>query len=134
MVMQWTNTLSVGVEQIDDQHKELIAKVGDLLDACRQGKGKQAVGGIIDFLGSYVVNHFSTEENFMLQHNYPDYASHKSQHEKFIKDFEGLKARFAAEGPGIQTVLLTNSTVVDWLMKHINNTDKALGTFLKQRL
>lgn len=134
MVMQWTSSLSVGVEHIDEQHRELLAKVGSLLDACRQGKGKQAVGGIIDFLGDYVVSHFSTEEKYMVQYNYPDYAAHKSQHEQFIRDFQGLKARFESEGPGIQTVLLTNSTVVDWLMKHINQTDKALGTFLKGRL
>lgn len=32
MLIQWISSLSVGVEQIDEQHRELIAKVGNLKD------------------------------------------------------------------------------------------------------
>jgi hemerythrin len=131
--MQWTSALSVGVDKIDEQHKEIFAKTNILLDACRQGKGKQAVGGIIGFLSDYVVGHFSDEEKLMLQYNYPGYDSHKSQHEQFVKDFGHLKDRFESEGPSIQNVVLTNKTVVDWLMAHISNTDKKLGAFLKEQ-
>jgi len=43
-----------------------------------------------------------------------------------------LKDKFDAQGAGVNLVLVTNRTIVDWLVNHINNTDKALGAFLKE--
>ncbi|MDK2992590.1 MAG: hemerythrin [Clostridiales bacterium] len=134
MAIQWDQSLSVGIDKIDNQHKELFNRVNALLDACNQGKGKQVVGEIIDFLGDYVVTHFGAEERYMQQYNYPDYGAHKAMHDGFIDSFGQLKKKFESEGPGIQLVLQTNRTVVDWLIKHIGNTDKALGTFLKTKM
>lgn len=51
----------------------------------------------------------------------------ENQHTQFIKEFGVLKSRIESEGPELQIMLLTNTAVVDWLMKHINHTDKALG-------
>jgi hemerythrin len=132
MAMQWTNTLSVGIEAIDDQHKEIFAKANSLMEACQQGKGKQVAGEIIGFLNDYVAEHFSGEEKLMLKHNYADYKTHKDQHENFANGFKDLKSRFEAEGPGLQIVVLTNKTIVNWLVTHINSTDKKLGAFLKE--
>jgi hemerythrin len=134
MAIQWDQSLSVGIDKIDNQHKELFNRVNALLDACNQGKGKQVVGEIIDFLGDYVVTHFGAEERYMQQYNYPDYGAHKAMHDGFIDSFGQLKKKFESEGPGIQLVLQTNRTVVDWLIKHIGNTDKALGAFLKTKM
>lgn len=134
MAIQWDQSLSVGIDEIDNQHKELFNRVNALLDACNQGKGKQVVGEIIDFLGDYVVTHFGAEERYMQQYNYPDYDAHKAMHDSFIDSFGQLKKKFESEGPGIQLVLQTNRTVVDWLIKHIGNTDKALGAFLKTKM
>ena len=36
--MQWTEDLTVGVEAIDNQHKELFSRINSLADAIRQGK------------------------------------------------------------------------------------------------
>jgi hemerythrin len=36
--MQWTEDLSVGVETIDNQHKELFSRINSLADAIRLGK------------------------------------------------------------------------------------------------
>lgn len=134
MAIQWDQSLSVGIDEIDNQHKELFNRVNALLDACNQGKGKQVVGEIIDFLGDYVITHFGAEERYMQQYNYPDYDAHKAMHDGFIDSFGQLKKKFESEGPGIQLVLQTNRTVVDWLIKHIGNTDKALGAFLKTKM
>ncbi len=133
MAIQWTNALSVGIEVIDGQHKDIFAKANNLIEACQQGKGKQVTGEIIQFLDKYVANHFAEEEKLMQKHAYPDYNLHKSQHENFANGFKELKSRFEAEGPGLQIVVSTNKTIVNWLVSHINNTDKKLGAFLKER-
>ena len=133
MGIEWTNDLSVGIEEIDDQHKELFHKINDLLDACNQGKGKETVGKLIDFLGGYVVEHFQCEEANMKKYNYPEMGSHQIHHVQFIQSFGELKARFEAEGPGAHIVILTNRVVVGWLNSHIRNVDRQLGAYLKTK-
>jgi len=134
MAIQWTESLTTGIEIIDEQHKELIVRVNSLLEACQQGKGKLVMAGILKFLAEYAVSHFAEEEKYMQKFNYPDYDNHKAQHAKFISDFGLLKDKFDTQGAGINLVLVTNKTIVDWLVNHINNTDKALGAFLKDKV
>ena len=130
MAIQWTNDLAVGVIEIDNQHQELFKQINQLLEACHQGKAKESVQEIIKFLEDYVVTHFGTEENFMLQYNYPRFSSHKSQHQQFIMSFAELKNQLETKGPGPHLVILTNRVVVEWLNTHIRNVDKELGAFL----
>lgn len=69
--IEWLDQYSVGVESIDNQHKELFARINKLLDACSQGEGKKVLPEVLDFLGDYVVFHFSTEEKYMKEYLYP---------------------------------------------------------------
>ena len=41
-IIQWNDSLSVNVVEIDKQHQKLVAMINDLNDAMRQGKGKDA--------------------------------------------------------------------------------------------
>ncbi|MGQ9630149.1 MAG: bacteriohemerythrin [bacterium] len=134
MAIQWTEDLSVGVDEIDNQHKELFNRINKLLDACNQGEGRNVVAEVIKFLEDYVIIHFGTEEEYMTKHGYLNYLSHKAQHTGFIKDFSALKKQFEAGGATLGLVVRTNHTVVDWIIKHISKTDKALGAFLKTKM
>lgn len=64
-LIDWTEDLSVGVAEIDRQHQELFFQVNQLLEACHQAKGKEAVGKIVGFLENYVVRHSAKEEDYM---------------------------------------------------------------------
>lgn len=133
MSIQWTADLSVGVDSIDAQHKQLFKIVNDLLDAMRVGKGKGEVAKVLGFLESYVIEHFGAEERAMAQQQYPGYAGHKAEHEAFIKDFLNLKGQHEAGGPNIALVIEVNNRVCTWLRNHIAHTDKALGSFIASR-
>ena len=69
----------------------------------------------------------------MTGHGYPELAQHRQPHEQFIAGFGELKARFEAEGAGLNLVVLTNRIVVEWLNGHIRRVDRKLGAFLKER-
>ncbi|MBI3754488.1 MAG: hemerythrin family protein [Deltaproteobacteria bacterium] len=133
MPIEWNNDLCVGVDVIDNQHKELLRRINALLDACSQGKGKDEVGRVIKFLEDYITVHFNAEEAIQKKNGYPDYETHKGLHDEFRKNFSELKKRFENEVVGLYLVLLTNRTVVDWLINHIGRIDKALGSFLKKQ-
>ena len=133
MAMEWTEDLSTGSAAIDDQHKELFKRINALLEACRQGKGKAEVSQVIQFLGEYVVTHFSAEEQYMEAHHYPEFAKHKALHLEFMENFGELKRELEEEGPGLHLVVRTNHMVVQWLLNHIRKVDRALGAFLKTK-
>jgi len=129
----WISDYSVHVDEIDNQHKELINRVDKLLEACNQGAGKTVLPEILDFLGNYVVEHFSTEERLMQQYNYPDYSMHKQEHENFIKSYSELKKYLETNGTGVLSIVKTNRIVVEWLKNHILGTDKKLGAYINQK-
>lgn len=133
MSINWRDDWSIGVYDIDSQHKELFRRINALLDACNQGRGNEEVASTINFLGTYVETHFRAEENLMLKNNYPDYKSHKEIHENFIKSFKELDGRFKTEGVKPYLIIETNRIVVNWLIAHIQNIDKKFGTYFKEK-
>lgn len=133
MAIEWSDDLSTGVAEIDNQHKELFRRINDLFDACNQGKGKNEVAVVMEFLESYVVEHFGMEENYMKKYSYAGYSSHLANHTEFIKNFSVLKKDFEAEGPNADIVIRMNHLLVEWLINHIRKVDKALGAFLKTK-
>lgn len=129
--MVWSDTLSVGVKQIDDQHKALIQAVNDLFEACSEGKGRQKIADTMEFLQNYVVMHFGEEEKLQQCCGYPDYSNHKKLHTEFINAFLGYKKQLETEGPTISLVAKFNSFVSNWLIFHISKEDKKIGQFMK---
>lgn len=137
--MEWTDDLSVGVEEIDNQHKELFNRINGLVAAVKQHICKYTISDVIRFLEEYIVVHFGEEENYMKKYGYPEYSKHKAQHEKFMQNFSELKKELVKlEGgkkPGSYELSVeTNKVVVDWILDHIFKVDKKLGAFLKNKM
>lgn len=131
MALQWTDALLTGVDQIDNQHKELFKRINSLFDACQQGKGKDEVMNVLKFLEDYIITHFSAEEKMQQEHSYPDYPSHKALHEQFKNEFYKFKKGLEQEGVTLSAVILTNRLLSSWWTEHIGKIDKTLGVFLK---
>ena len=133
MTLEWNDRLATGNDQIDNQHKELIARFSNLLDACNRHRGKEEVMNLLDFLSDYVVTHFSMEEKLQQEHNYPGYFMHKAQHTEFMRQLSDLKSQFGENGATLSLVIKTNQTMSGWLVNHINETDRKLAEFLRGR-
>ncbi|HWR62333.1 MAG TPA: hemerythrin family protein [Clostridia bacterium] len=133
MAITWKDDLSIGVPQIDNQHKELIKRIDGLFEACNKGQGKAEVMKVTDYLGQYVVTHFSDEEALQKKYGYPDYNNHKQLHTQFIKDFETLKDSMDRDGVSPALVIKLNKLLIDWLLNHIKKADRALGDYIKNK-
>jgi hemerythrin len=129
MPIQWTQDLATSVPDIDRQHQEIFQRLHLLVEAMRQGAGKSEVSGLIDFLGTYVAEHFALEERYMQSSGYPDLAAHRAEHQAFARDFEHVKAEHDQTGPSTSLVLALNQSVAGWLRTHIARTDRALGAY-----
>ncbi len=131
--MPWNPSLSVGVDLIDDQHKEWFAKAEALFDAGRQGRGKEQVGEMLKFLDSHTRKHFADEERYMRSIAYPGYDEQKKAHASFIAQLEKLRSDYDASGGSLTVVINANKMVIDWLTKHISVMDKKIGEYSKQK-
>jgi hemerythrin-like metal-binding protein len=116
---------SVGVNEIDNQHKKLIDLINQLNDAMHAGKGAEILGKVLSELVNYTVYHFNYEESLMAQHHYDDTPAHKLEHKKFIETVGAFKQKFDS-GNAVISVEIMNF-LRDWLTNHIMKTDKKLG-------
>ncbi len=128
--MYWSEDFSVNVEEIDRQHKELVAMLNELHSAMMERKGSEVLGKIIDGLADYTIYHFSTEEDFFDQFNYPDAAIHKQQHAAFVERVSSFRSRVASGDATISIEVL--DFLAGWVYKHIRGSDREFGPFLNK--
>ncbi len=133
MATKWSEDLAIGVKAIDEQHKGIFNRVDNLLNAMRQGKGKDEIGKVYAFLADYVVRHFKDEEDLMSKYNFDGCSKQKEEHTRFIKEFSGLKREFETAGTKPNLVIDTQRKLCDWLTNHISSEDKKIGTFMKMK-
>ncbi|BFL48876.1 hemerythrin [Lactonifactor longoviformis] len=132
MSIIFDESLVTGNNMIDTQHKELIDRVNKLVASCETNKEKNVAIQTLDFLMDYTVFHFDAEEKLQKETDYPDYDSHKKQHEEFAKAVEDLKDMLQEEeGPTDAFVAAVKRNVSDWLVNHIQGYDKKVADYVK---
>jgi hemerythrin len=130
-IMQWNDKLSVKVEEIDKQHKKLVNLINQLHDAMAQGKSKEIMSEILKELANYTVEHFSTEEKYFKQFNYPDAAAHIAEHKKFVDTVKQFQNEFNS-GKVMLSMKIMNF-LKDWLINHIMGTDQKYSAFFNEK-
>jgi hemerythrin len=125
--VEWSDVLSVGIEEIDEQHKVLVGLVNEMHDAIAQRHGSEVVRGVLARLADYTRIHFAVEESLMRILGYPDYDGHKHQHEELIHEVMDLQGRVDAGKTSISFELMHFLKV--WLTKHIMESDQRYGRF-----
>lgn len=131
--MKWTDNLSVGVELIDREHKELINAINDLFDACSKGLGRKKINETLTFLQNYTATHFADEEKVQKDSGYPDYPNHRKLHSEFVAKVMEYSKQLETEGPTISLVATFNSFVSNWLVNHISREDKKIGEYIRSK-
>jgi diguanylate cyclase (GGDEF)-like protein/hemerythrin-like metal-binding protein/PAS domain S-box-containing protein len=124
----WINldsTELVGVQLIDQQHEKMAEMLNKLNTAFNSSEPTEIVSGILDDIYTFTVFHFNTEERLMDQYEYPGSPDHKREHQNLKDELDYLKEKFLGGGEAIVIQTLKN-----WLLIHIVNFDKPLGTFL----
>ena len=124
-LFEWTPALAVGNKDIDSDHRHLIDLINKLFFAISNGKGNVVIGEIVDELIRYTETHFQREEALMQQIGYGSYEAHKAAHDAFVLEVRKLQARFVAGQ--VLSPMNVFSFLGDWLFKHIQACDVALG-------
>lgn len=127
--VEWSDAFSVGVEEIDDQHKQLVHMINELHEGIDGGWGAEAKEKVFVELAEYARVHFATEESLMSISNYPGSKGHKGQHHglnEIVKEHISQYAQGSANISNYDLLLFLKK----WLINHIMEEDKKLGTHL----
>ena len=130
-LMKQNDSFSVGVAEIDIQHQKLVSMINELNEAMLQAKGREALITILDSLVSYAVIHFSTEEKYFAQFDYPFSNSHKKEHQVFVEKVAAFQKDFHSGKLGLSVEVM--KFLSDWLQTHIKGTDKKYGPFFNAK-
>lgn len=134
--MTWTKAMSVGVPELDEDHKGLIRIINQVAenadDEARQAVVRQCLMGLM----RYAETHFAREEQVMTTCGFPGLEMHRGEHEDFVGQIKQLTDRFENKPEGLAK--LANEELLEflknWLNHHILIEDMAYRPFAEKML
>jgi hemerythrin len=128
-VFTWQSKYSVGIPEIDAQHKKLVAMINDLFKAMRVGGGEQVLGKLFDSLLNYTNQHFAFEENLMRTGKYAALDAHIEEHRRLVAQVQELRGKFVNGKIGVSIQMMT--FLKEWLQAHILGSDSKYAQVLR---
>lgn len=128
-LLSWSDKFSVGVDEIDRQHKHMMRLINDIDDVVAKGGAYEQIEPIVIELVEYAKTHFAYEEKMLLANQCSDYEAHKQNHEILTKELsdwqEKLKHCSKEQLKELMTILRL------WFPGHILGADKKHAQYLQ---
>jgi hemerythrin len=125
---EWSDEFSVGVEEIDDDHKRLLGLLKNLQNAVEARERRDVLGKLLDELIHYTNYHFAHEEALFLRTNYPGYSAHERKHQALTTTAHAIREDFQLSAsmalPRQVLVFLKN-----WICEDILGADRDFGRY-----
>ena len=129
--LQWSDDLAINVKVIDAQHKEIIRRLNDVVEAGRAGD-ISSMRFALFMLQDFLVTHFSCEEELQARAGFPDFTSHRQFHKDFLRTLAELIDGMKLNGPNRDFADELAALAGKWLVSHIKGVDGELGEFIRQ--
>ncbi|MDO8959834.1 MAG: bacteriohemerythrin [Rhodocyclaceae bacterium] len=126
-IVEWTDSLLTGIDEIDQQHQTLFTCLERLEKTVSFEERWSAVHFALDEVENFTRIHFVVEEALLRLHAYPLLAAHILEHRLFISKLEKLKEQSLRADVSDNLVKLLK----DWLINHIGKTDSHYVTHLR---
>ena len=125
-----TADLMTHVPLIDEQHTELFNRINAVSTIGSLEMARHETEATLDFLGEYIIKHFSDEEELMQQSGYTKYDWHHEMHRWYIAEFRKLREEFMLRGVSVEFTQLLEKSIINWIVHHIGTVDVSLGQFI----
>ena len=131
--LAWNDSLSIGIDLIDEQHKTWIDRYNALSTAFAENGAQRQIADTLGFLVDYTNFHLATEEKHMTAHKYPGLAEHVQRHQELRTTLNDLVRDFEEDGPTQGLADAVNTFLGNWLIRHIQQVDQKFGAFVKDQ-
>jgi hemerythrin-like metal-binding protein len=121
----WNDVYSVGVQEIDEQHKKLVEILNELIAHSCSSPGsenldiKATIGKIVE----YKTVHFETEEKYFKQFNFEGSEEHIQKHREFNERVGELLSEFQESG-GKSDLSELVDFMESWFIDHLLHLDQ----------
>lgn len=122
--MEWSDSLVLGVDQMDDTHKEFVEQLNDLA-ACAD----QDMLGVFDKFYAHTVEHFDMEKRSMTAIDFPPLHCHNTEHEGVLEVMREVRRHLEAGDYNVGRVLARE--MAEWFRIHAGTMDAMLASVLK---
>jgi hemerythrin len=129
-IAHWSPNLSVGVEELDADHLELIEVLNQLDVEVSCAAGHDAISQTLNKLILRTETHFQREEEIMTREEYPEAEHHAEIHRALSEEIQEFRKEFVA---GMEIGPEITEFIKRWLISHIMESDKHLGGYLVGR-
>ena len=127
--LEWSEDLNLGIEEIDADHRQLVAVLDELFVACLEEQGRDVLGEILARLVDHTRGHFAREEAVMERHAYPGLGAHRREHALLIVQVLEIQRIFEKSADqALNNEMLT--FLKDWLIDHIQESDGKIKKFV----
>jgi hemerythrin-like metal-binding protein len=125
--MEWTEEMSVGLYELDEDHKQLIRVINRLASESEEDPSEAVIRQTLMALVRYTEFHFAREESVMRACGYASYDGHRVLHRSFVGEVRELSERLAKMPESEAKVLRQEilAFLTNWLKKHILVEDMA---------
>ncbi len=124
----WDKTLSVAVDEIDEDHQRLVELLNIFSRAVAEDEAPEYRTAILDELIACTTWHFRHEERLMLKYRYPAFSGHKNEHQELIKSAAAFQQKYQQDGGKMSEEDF--EYLEHWLTEHILVVDMKLGEWL----
>ena len=134
MYTEWSPEMSVGIGDIDVQHRKMVRKINEISEAIDAGKSKDEIIEAIKFFEVYSEEHFKTEEGFMNLYRYPELPGHQKEHRQILTDMAKVREKFNEDKIAVKEVFEESRKVAEWFVVHMKNADSRMAVFLRGKV
>jgi len=124
-IMEWDNSLDIGVESMNDEHKQILDLMNKIYDANEAGQSGIHINNLVGRLARVTIDHFRDEEKYMESIGYEGLGTHKIIHQDLLKKYTAFADQIKAHDGQVPPEFL--SFLKRWLTAHIRGVDIKYG-------
>lgn len=128
-IVEWKESYSLGIPEIDAEHRELIALINEAWDMRDTTPEAGCIEAFLGEIHARIAAHFALEEKDMVESHYAEYLPHKADHERLLDEIVDLidadhdGAEFESES--------FSATLEKWFAEHFRSFDARLHGALR---
>jgi|AGTN01.1.fsa_nt_gi hemerythrin-like metal-binding domain len=118
-LIHWDESLSVGNNLIDNEHREILRLLNLLYTDWRTGAYHLSMALMLTSVDRTLRMHFANEEAILARHRYPDLTAHHAAHAALLDELDAIALSFQRGGGHDPDGLLTRfvrKVVVDHVL------------------
>lgn len=124
---EWTEDCSVGLPELDVQHRQLIESLGELLRCARAGDSAKLAQVALTNVVQYGERHLRREELVLRVRGFPDYLDHKAEHDVYRRKVASLQLQADRRDLSIRIAKF----LTEWWRAHILTSDQKYARYFR---